>query len=59
MMTPDDIRAFLKDHNLSAVAEAAGLSPDTLYRFMAGGIPSLKTVIALDAYIKGKVQKNG
>lgn len=56
-MTPDDIRAFLKDHNLTAVAERTGLSTDTLYRFMAGGIPSLKTVIALDAYIKGKVHR--
>lgn len=59
MMTPDEIRAFLKDHNLTAVADAAKLSTDTLYRFMAGGIPSLRTVIALDAYIKSKVQKNG
>lgn len=59
MMTPDEIRALLKDHNLSAVSRATGLSTDTLYRIMAGGIPSLKTVIALDAYIKSKVQKNG
>ena len=59
MMTPDEIRAFLQDHNLSAVAERAKVSTDTLYRFMGGGIPSLKTVIALDRYIKSKVQKNG
>lgn len=59
MMALDEIRTLLKDHNLSAVSRATGLSTDTLYRFMSGGIPSLRTVIALDAYIKSKVQKNG
>ena len=58
MMTPDEIREFLRDHNLTAVAEAAKVSTDTLYRFMAGGVPSLRTVIALDRYIKAKV-RNG
>lgn len=58
MMTPDEIREFLRDHNLAAVAEAVKVSTDTLYRLMAGGVPSLRTVIALDRYIKAKV-RNG
>lgn len=55
MLTPDEIREFLQDHNLAAVAEKTGLSTDTLYRFMSGGTPSVPTLQALDAYIKSKV----
>lgn len=55
MLTPDEIREFLQDHNLAAVAEKTGLSTDTLYRFMAGGTPSLSTLKALDTYVKAKV----
>jgi DNA-binding phage protein len=54
MMTPDDVRRALKDHNLSAVAKATGVSTDTLYRFMAGGTPSVRTLEKLTAYLKGK-----
>lgn len=54
MMTLDEIRALLRDHNLSAVSRATGLSTDTLYRIMAGATPSLSTLQTLDAYLKGK-----
>jgi DNA-binding phage protein len=57
MLTPDEIREFLQDHNLTAVAEKTGLSTDTLYRFMAGGTPSVPTLQALDTYIKSKVNR--
>lgn len=59
MMTPDEIRKALADHNLSAVAKATGLSVDTLYRFRDGKAPSLATLEKLDAYLKGKGVNRG
>jgi DNA-binding phage protein len=53
-ITIEEIRRRLRDHNLSAVAKATGLSNDTLYRLMNGvTTPSPATVVVISLYLKG------
>jgi len=53
-ITIEEIRRRLRDHNLSAVAKATGLSNDTLYRLMHGvTTPSPATVAVIALYLKG------
>jgi DNA-binding phage protein len=53
-ITIEEIRRRLRDHNLSAVAKATGLSNDTLYRLMHGvTTPSPATVVVIALYLKG------
>ena len=53
ILSPDEIRALLRDRNFSKVARACKLSPDTLYRLRAGeGNPSLATLTVLSAYLQ-------
>lgn len=55
MMTPEQIKAELADRNLKKVAEASGVSPATLYRFMSSGArPTYETVKALSDYLENK-----
>jgi DNA-binding phage protein len=52
--TLEEIRRRLKDHNLSAVATATGLSNDTLYRLMHGvTTPNPSTITVLSLYLEG------
>jgi DNA-binding phage protein len=51
IMTLEQLRARLADRNLRRVAEAAGVHPHTLYRFMGeGNRPLYATVLALSEY---------
>jgi DNA-binding phage protein len=51
-ITIEEIRRRLRDHNLSAVAKATGLSNDTLYRLMNGvTTPSPATVALISLYL--------
>jgi DNA-binding phage protein len=50
-MDIDKIRRQLKDRNLKAVAAAAGLHFNTVYRLANGGTPSLETVQKLTIYL--------
>jgi DNA-binding phage protein len=52
--TADEIRRRLRDHKLSRVAKAAGVSKDTLYRLMHGVCePIPATLAAIGAYLDG------
>jgi len=52
--TLEEIRRRLRDHNLSAVAAATGLSNDTLYRLMHGvTTPNPSTITVLSLYLEG------
>jgi hypothetical protein len=53
-ITIEEIRRRLRDHNLSAVAKATGLSNDTLYRLMHGVVtPSNATMTLISLYLGG------
>lgn len=53
-ITIEEIRRRLRDHNLSAVAKATGLSNDTLYRLMNGVVtPSPATIAVIALYLRG------
>lgn len=54
MLQLDQIKAFLKDANLRAVAQSIGVHENTLYRLMAGKEPTYSTVKRLSDYIEGK-----
>ena len=57
MMTLEQIRAALRDRNLSAVARAAGVNYGSVYAVAMGKNtnPNYKTVAALSNYLsKGK-----
>lgn len=52
-ITIEEIRRRLRDHNLSAVAKATGLSNDTLYRLMHGVVtPNPATVAVISRYLQ-------
>jgi len=51
-MTPEQIRERLKHANLRAVADAAGIHHNSIYRFMKGGKPSWETVNKLEKYLE-------
>ena len=54
-LTVEQIRKRLKDRNLSAVAKAAGVSNDTLYRLMHGVCtPTPATLTVLSLYLSGE-----
>jgi len=52
----DEIRELLKDRNISAVAENAGVSYPMLQRFMRNEVddPSYKMIIALIKYLENQ-----
>lgn len=51
-MTLQDIRKMLQDRNLAVVAEATGLSSQTLYRLMRGRVkPHNSTLRLLTSYL--------
>ena len=53
MLTLDEVRERLKDRNLMAVANSAGVHYNALYRLMKGGSnPSYKTVQKLIEYLQ-------
>lgn len=54
MLTLDQIKELLKDTNYSAVAESAGIHPNTVYRLMNGQEPKYGTVKALSDYFEDK-----
>lgn len=54
IMTADDLRSKLKDHNLAGVARAIGLNPRTLYRLRDGDPVSLDTRLRLTEYFLSK-----
>lgn len=54
MLTLEQIKAYLKDANLRAVAESAGVHENSLYRLMNGQEPKYSTVKKLSDYIEGK-----
>ena len=56
MMTLDEIMAALADRKLNAVADATGLSYDTVWRVAAGKTKrvSYETAKTLSDYLQGK-----
>lgn len=56
MMTLDEIMAALADRKLNAVADATGLSYDTVWRVAAGKTKrvSYETAKVLSDYLQGK-----
>lgn len=54
MLTLEKIKELLKDCNLSAVAQSAGIHPNTLYRMMDGQQPKYATVKTLSDYFEDK-----
>ncbi len=54
MLTLDRIKDLLADCNLSAVAQAVGVHPNTLYRLMDGQEPKYDTVKRLSDYFEDK-----
>lgn len=54
IMTADDLRRKLADHNLTAVARMVGLNPRTLYRLRDGEAVSTDTRIVLTEYFLSK-----
>jgi len=57
LLTPDQLRAALKDRVLSVVAERTGLHASTLYRLADGERPSLHTVEVLSEYLQRPAAK--
>ena len=58
MMTEQEIRMALENAKLSKVAEAAGIHPHTLYRFMKDSSrPLHSTIVALSSYLEAR--RNG
>lgn len=53
MHTIEEIKALLRNHNLRAVARAAGIHENGLYRIMSGATrsPRYDTVMKLARYI--------
>lgn len=55
MITIERIRQLLKDANIKAVAQAAGLNPHTVYRLMdENAEPRYSTVKAISDYFDDK-----
>lgn len=54
MLTLDEIKTKLTEANLQAVAKAADVHPNTLYKLMNGARPSYDTVKKLSDYLEGK-----
>lgn len=56
MLTVEQIKQKLEDANLRKVAEKAGLTPGTMYKFMSNSNrPSYDTVLKLSNYLEGKL----
>jgi predicted transcriptional regulator len=57
MRTTEEMRQYLSEHNLKAVAEACGVHHNALYRFMKGDTdPRVSTWEKLNQYIDKKEQ---
>lgn len=54
MLTLDKIKELLQDTNLSAIAQAVQVHPNTLYRLMDGQEPKYNTVKSLSDYFEDK-----
>lgn len=55
MRTIEEMREYLSEHNLKAVAEASGIHHNALYRFMRGDTdPKVSTWQKLNLYIDSK-----
>lgn len=54
MLTLEKIKQLLSEANLSAVAQSAGVHPNTLYRLMDGQEPKYSTVKSLSDYFEDK-----
>jgi len=55
MLTIEKIRLLLKDMNINAVAQAAGVNHHTIRNLMQeGSNPSYATIKALSDYFEGK-----
>ena len=59
-MDKDEIRRRLRDYNLKAVAQKAGIHQNALYRFMSGQTdPRLSTILKLSKYLESEAAKHG
>ena len=55
MRTSEQIRSYLSEHNIRAVAKASGVHENVLYRFMHGRVdPRVSTWEKLNEYIDQK-----
>lgn len=55
MMTPDQVRAALRDRNIQKVADGSSVAAATIYRLMNySSRPSYETVKALSDYLESR-----
>lgn len=59
MLQPDSARKLLEHMNLSEVARAAGLNPETLRRFAGGGDMRVKQYSKLVSYFEKRYFEDG
>lgn len=52
LLTLDDIKKRLEDRRISTVAEATGLTRQTLYNLQRGAEPTYSTLVALTKYFE-------
>ena len=56
----EEIKAALKDRNLTSVSEATGLNPHTIYRLVNGKVtPNQSTLNLLSMYLQGQAVTHG
>ena len=56
----EEIRAALKDRNLTIVSEFTGLNPHTIYRLVNGKVrPNQSTMNLLSLYLQGQAVTHG
>lgn len=56
MLSLDEIRKKIQDHNLSAVARATGMHRQHLWRLVSGDLnnPTMRTLERLTEYLESK-----